>query len=62
MWRQKEMIGTLFFFSPAELFVRSFVTESTSHPAALGPDVRCALEAVPKLQHFGKGVVGEEGR
>lgn len=56
------MIGTLFFFSPAELFVRSFVTESTSHPAALGPDVRCALEAVPKLQHFGKGVVGEEGR
>lgn len=37
------------FFSPAELFVRSFVTESTSHPAALGPDVRCALEAVPKL-------------
>lgn len=35
-------------YSLVELFVRSFVTESTSHPDALGPDVRCELEAVPK--------------
>ena len=42
-------------FSLSELFVRSFVTESTSHPDALGPDVRCELEAVPKVGDLAEG-------
>lgn len=45
--------------SLSELFVRSFVTEITSHPDALGPDVRCKLEAVPKVQDLAEG---EKGR
>lgn len=42
-------------FSLSELFVRSFVTECTSHPDALGPDVRCELEAVPKFPDLAEG-------
>ncbi len=42
-------------YSLAELFVRSFITESTSHPDALCPDVKREQEAVPKLQDLAEG-------
>lgn len=41
-------------FSPAELFVRSFVTDSTSHPDALSPDVRTG--SCCKITSLGKRI------